>query len=113
VQVLLVAVKDPVAVLLDKRLGTTVQDHSIFTALTQQYEREFHDDMKALNVRPFALSMSRASARVCVCVCVCLFLCFPQARYQQVCAVLCACLFIISSRAGLPSPPCRCAHPTF
>ena len=26
-------------------------DHSIFAAVTQQYEREFHDDMLALNVR--------------------------------------------------------------
>ena len=38
--------------MVDKRLGTSIEDPSIFTRLTQQYEQEYFEDMKSLNVRP-------------------------------------------------------------
>ncbi|XP_063688548.1 cysteine--tRNA ligase, cytoplasmic-like isoform X1 [Bolinopsis microptera] len=37
---------------LDTRLGADVTDHSIFAALTQHWETEFHKDLKELNVLP-------------------------------------------------------------
>lgn len=44
--------KDALADLLDQRFGSTVNDPSIFTSLTQHWEAEFHADMAALNVQP-------------------------------------------------------------
>ena len=34
------------------RSGDGVTDHSIFAALTQHWEAEFHNDLKQLNVLP-------------------------------------------------------------
>jgi cysteinyl-tRNA synthetase len=52
VQVLLEDAKDPLSSWLDSKHGATVTDHSIFSALTQYWEREFHRDMAALNILP-------------------------------------------------------------
>ena len=38
--------------MLDARLGSTLSDPSLFTTLTQHYEREFFEDMAALGVQP-------------------------------------------------------------
>lgn len=32
------------------QFGSNVTDHKIFAKLTQHWEKEFHEDMKALNV---------------------------------------------------------------
>lgn len=42
--------KDPLADWLDKKLGSTVRENSIFTALPRYWEEQFHKDMDALNV---------------------------------------------------------------
>ena len=34
------------------RFGAEITDHSIFAALTQHWESEFHNDLKELNVLP-------------------------------------------------------------
>uniref|UniRef100_F6VII8 tRNA synthetases class I catalytic domain-containing protein n=1 Tax=Ciona intestinalis TaxID=7719 RepID=F6VII8_CIOIN len=44
--------KDPVANWLDKKHGAGVTDNSIFSALPQYWEREYFEDMDALNVSP-------------------------------------------------------------
>ncbi|XP_078489101.1 cysteine--tRNA ligase, cytoplasmic-like isoform X2 [Ciona intestinalis] len=44
--------KDPVANWLDKKHGASVTDNSIFSALPQFWEREYFEDMDALNVSP-------------------------------------------------------------
>ncbi|XP_045533882.1 cysteine--tRNA ligase, cytoplasmic [Papilio machaon] len=49
---LLKSAKDPISEWLDKKLGATVKDNAIFTALPRYWENEFHKDMKALNVLP-------------------------------------------------------------
>ncbi|XP_065835615.1 cysteine--tRNA ligase, cytoplasmic-like [Oscarella lobularis] len=49
---LLQKASDPISAWLDSRLGAGVSDHSIFSDLTQRWEREFHRDMAALNVLP-------------------------------------------------------------
>jgi len=45
-------VNDPLSELLDKQFGGKVTDHKIFSALTQHWENEYHEDMKALDVQP-------------------------------------------------------------
>lgn len=42
----------PMEAWLDKKHGAGVTDHSIFAALSQHWEAEFHQDMKELNVLP-------------------------------------------------------------
>ncbi|EGD82565.1 cysteinyl-tRNA synthetase [Salpingoeca rosetta] len=44
------AAKDPLSAILDKRKGSTVSDHSIFSSVSRKWEAEFHRDMNALNV---------------------------------------------------------------
>ena len=51
-QLLLTEASDPLAEWLDRRLGHTVTDNSIFADLPRHWEGEFHSDMEALNVRP-------------------------------------------------------------
>eukprot|EP00795_Rhopilema_esculentum_P011490 gene11490-21706_t len=51
-QELLEAAKDPLSEWLDKQHGANVTDHNIFWRLTQHWENEFHEDMRALNVLP-------------------------------------------------------------
>lgn len=41
---------DVLSTWLDKKLGSTVTDNSIFNKLPRHYEGEFHKDMAALNV---------------------------------------------------------------
>ena len=48
---MLTEAKDPLADLLDSQKGQEVTDQSIFSALPQHWEAEFHKDMDALNVR--------------------------------------------------------------
>lgn len=43
---------DPLSDLLDKAFGAGITDHAIFSALPQRWEKEFHDDMAALNILP-------------------------------------------------------------
>lgn len=50
VEALLRVAADPLSDWLDSRLGSQITDKSIFAALTQRYEQEFHCDMEALNV---------------------------------------------------------------
>lgn len=42
--------KDPLSDWLDKNLGSTVTENSIFESLPRFWENEFHKDMNALNV---------------------------------------------------------------
>lgn len=49
-QLLLSEAADPLAAWLDARLGHTVTDNAVFSALPRRFEAEFHDDMQALNV---------------------------------------------------------------
>ncbi|KAF0301106.1 Cysteine--tRNA ligase, cytoplasmic [Amphibalanus amphitrite] len=51
-QLLLSEASDPLAEWLDRRLGHTVTDNSIFADLPRHWEGEFHADMEALNVLP-------------------------------------------------------------
>lgn len=51
-QGLLTSAKDQLSGVLDKRHGSTVKDHSIFTKLTVHWEKEYFKDMRALNVLP-------------------------------------------------------------
>ncbi|XP_055621827.1 cysteine--tRNA ligase, cytoplasmic [Toxorhynchites rutilus septentrionalis] len=51
-QQFLVDSKDPLADLLDKKEGATVNENSIFETLPRYWEDEFHNDMNALNVLP-------------------------------------------------------------
>jgi len=44
--------KDPLSILLDDRLGSTVTDTKIFRETASVYEAEFLEDMKRLGVRP-------------------------------------------------------------
>uniref|UniRef100_U5EX84 Cysteine--tRNA ligase, cytoplasmic n=1 Tax=Corethrella appendiculata TaxID=1370023 RepID=U5EX84_9DIPT len=46
----LIETKDPLSDLLDKKLGATVSENSIFETLPRYWEDEFHKDMNALNV---------------------------------------------------------------
>ncbi|XP_076767144.1 cysteine--tRNA ligase, cytoplasmic [Xylocopa sonorina] len=56
-ELLLKEARDPLAEWLDKKEGATVTEHSIFSKLSQHWEREFHKDMDALNVlRPNVLT---------------------------------------------------------
>lgn len=50
--VLVTEVKDVLAPWLDKQLGSTVTENSIFSDLPKYWEEEFHKDMEALNVLP-------------------------------------------------------------
>mmetsp|Transcript_90954 Transcript_90954/g.253102 ORF Transcript_90954/g.253102 Transcript_90954/m.253102 type:complete len:896 (-) Transcript_90954:96-2783(-) len=47
---LLEAAKDPLMAKLDKELGHTISDHSIFDAHARHFENEYFDDMDALGV---------------------------------------------------------------
>ncbi|XP_071809472.1 cysteine--tRNA ligase, cytoplasmic-like [Asterias amurensis] len=49
---LLDAARDPLCDWLDAQHGSEVKDKSIFFKLTQHWEREYHEDMEALNVLP-------------------------------------------------------------
>uniref|UniRef100_A0AC34GP63 Cysteine--tRNA ligase n=1 Tax=Panagrolaimus sp. ES5 TaxID=591445 RepID=A0AC34GP63_9BILA len=49
---LLANAKDIISESLDKRLGSTVNDHSIFEKLAKKFENEFMQDMNLLNVMP-------------------------------------------------------------
>ncbi|XP_072171919.1 cysteine--tRNA ligase, cytoplasmic-like [Diadema setosum] len=51
-EVLLAEAKDPLAEMLDAEKGKEISDKSIFSALPQHWEAEFHKDMEALNVLP-------------------------------------------------------------
>lgn len=42
--------KDALSDWLDKKLGSTVSENSIFESLPRFWENEFHKDMNALNV---------------------------------------------------------------
>ena len=42
--------RDAMSAWLDKKLGSTVEDNSIFNALPRYWEKEYFDDMNALNV---------------------------------------------------------------
>lgn len=42
--------KDPLAVWLDSKLGSTVKNNAIFNSLPRHWENEFHKDMDDLNV---------------------------------------------------------------
>ncbi|XP_015186917.1 PREDICTED: cysteine--tRNA ligase, cytoplasmic [Polistes dominula] len=56
-EILLEEARDPLANWLDDQKGDTVEEHSIFTKLSQHWESEFHKDMDALNVlRPNVLT---------------------------------------------------------
>ncbi|KAF7407691.1 hypothetical protein HZH66_002228 [Vespula vulgaris] len=56
-EILLEEARDPLANWLDNQKGATVEEHSIFTKLSQHWESEFHKDMDALNVlRPNVLT---------------------------------------------------------
>lgn len=45
------AAQDPISQWLDREKGSTVKDNRIFTSLPRFWEKEFQNDMKALNVR--------------------------------------------------------------
>jgi cysteinyl-tRNA synthetase len=49
---LLANAKDIISEFLDKRFGSTVNDHSIFAKLAKKFENEFMQDMDLLNVMP-------------------------------------------------------------
>lgn len=49
---LLTKANDPLSEWLDKQFGAEITDHKIFQSLTQYWEKEYHDDMAALNVQP-------------------------------------------------------------
>ncbi|KAJ7387869.1 Cysteine--tRNA ligase, cytoplasmic [Desmophyllum pertusum] len=49
---LLCEASDPLSAWLDSQFGSNVTDHRIFAKLTQHWENEFHEDMKALNILP-------------------------------------------------------------
>ena len=49
-QELLREAKDPFSDWLDKQKGDTVNEHSIFSKLSQHWEDDYHKDMDALNV---------------------------------------------------------------
>lgn len=49
---ILLECKDAMYTWLDKKLGSTVEDNSIFSALPQFWEKEYFSDMEALNVLP-------------------------------------------------------------
>ncbi|XP_022083673.1 cysteine--tRNA ligase, cytoplasmic-like [Acanthaster planci] len=49
---MLEAARDPLSDWLDAEHGSQVKDKSIFFKLTQHWEREYHQDMEALNVLP-------------------------------------------------------------
>ena len=49
---LLLKSKDIVSYWLDQQKGSTITDHKIFKQLTTFWEREYFNDMKALNVMP-------------------------------------------------------------
>ncbi|XP_043497028.1 cysteine--tRNA ligase, cytoplasmic [Polistes fuscatus] len=56
-EILLEEARDPLANWLDDQKGDTVEEHSIFTKLSQHWESEFHKDMDGLNVlRPNVLT---------------------------------------------------------
>ncbi|BET01110.1 unnamed protein product [Nesidiocoris tenuis] len=48
----LVAGRGPFSAWLDKEVGHSVTDNSIFAEVPRKFEKEFHEDMAALNVRP-------------------------------------------------------------
>lgn len=58
---LLQSAKGPISEWLDSKLGATVTDNAIFTALPRYWENEFHKDMKALNVSMFKFELSFVS----------------------------------------------------
>lgn len=43
--------KDALSDWLDRKLGSTVTENSIFESVPRHWENEFHKDMSALNVR--------------------------------------------------------------
>jgi len=43
---------DPLSDILDKQFGAGVTEHKIFSELTQYWEKDFHEDMQALNILP-------------------------------------------------------------
>ncbi|KAL9955644.1 hypothetical protein ACROYT_G036997 [Oculina patagonica] len=49
---LLKEASEPLSAWLDSQFGSNVTDHRIFAKLTQHWENEFHEDMKALNILP-------------------------------------------------------------
>lgn len=42
--------KDPLSDWLDRKLGSTITENSIFESVPRHWENEFHKDMNALNV---------------------------------------------------------------
>ncbi|EDW74680.1 uncharacterized protein Dwil_GK15775 [Drosophila willistoni] len=44
--------KDPISEWLDKQKGAQINDNSVFEALPQYWEDQFHNDMKSLNILP-------------------------------------------------------------
>lgn len=52
--------KDPLSDWLDKKLGSTVTENSIFESLPRFWENEFHKDMNALNVSLTSLCVHHA-----------------------------------------------------
>lgn len=45
--------KDALADWLDRKLGSTITENSIFESVPRHWENEFHKDMNALNVSDF------------------------------------------------------------
>lgn len=50
--------KDALSDWLDKKLGSTVSENSIFESLPRFWENEFHKDMNVLNVSELKLKLS-------------------------------------------------------
>jgi hypothetical protein len=50
IQAVLQACQDPLSAWLDGEHGSSVSEHGIFSKLSQHFEKEFFEDMAALNV---------------------------------------------------------------
>ena len=58
---MLTGAQDALAVYLDAEHGSSISDYKIFETLPRRMEKEFHEDMRALNV---SISESRCSTMV-------------------------------------------------